>query len=416
MKQLLLIVKNVRRHPLRTLLTSLGTMVLVCVVTLVWSVLAFLDAMSVQKSSDFKAIVTERWRIPSLMPMTYAASLEKGAARRPGDERPMDSMLWQFYVGTLDQGPATRENTLFTVATDPRKIRTMMDELEDLPPEEAAPLDAAVAKMLANRRAIIIGQDRLNSMNKRIGERFTIYSQMYRGINLEFEIVGVFPPGRWDGTAVMNAEYLNEAIDAYGKKPGNPVHPHGQQAAEFGVAAAAELGLVSTDLAADRRLAGILQSGGEVRNALLVGDHGVRGAAGHHLGSSLAAGPGGPGDALPGDRQLDQHQRPRAAHGIGGAEGAGLSPPADSRPGPRRGPVGGDRFRTRQRDPHVRADQRRDPGDQVSLGLLRFVLHSRQRILVGHGDGRGDRLAGQRRSRLDRETSKWRKSSPKWRE
>ena len=92
MKQLLLIVKNVRRHPLRTLLTALGTMVLVSVVTLVWSVLAFLDAMSVQKASDFKAIVTEKWRIPSLMPMSYAASLSKGAARRPGDERPLDFM------------------------------------------------------------------------------------------------------------------------------------------------------------------------------------------------------------------------------------------------------------------------------------------------------------------------------------
>ena len=225
MKQLLLIVKNVRRHPLRTLLTSLGTMVLVCVVTLVWSVLAFLDAMSVQKASDFKAIVTERWRIPSLMPMSYAASLMKGAARRPGDERPMDSMLWQFYVGTLDSGAPTRENTVFAIATDPRKIRTMMDELDDLPPEQAAALDAAVAKLLVNRRGIIVGRDRLASMNKRVGERFTIYSSMYKDINLEFEIVGVFPPGRWDGTAAMNADYLNEAIDAYGMKAGNSTHP-----------------------------------------------------------------------------------------------------------------------------------------------------------------------------------------------
>ena len=40
---LFLILKNVRRHPLRSTLTGLGTMVLVFVVTLVWSILAFLD-------------------------------------------------------------------------------------------------------------------------------------------------------------------------------------------------------------------------------------------------------------------------------------------------------------------------------------------------------------------------------------
>ena len=116
-----------------------------------------------------------------------------------------------------------------------------------------------MAKMLANRRAIIIGQDRLNSMNKRIGERFTVYSQMYRGINLEFEIVGVFPRGRWDGTAVMNAEYLQRGHRRLWQKARQSRPPAGQQAAEPGVAAAAEFGVVQPHLAADRRLAGIFR-------------------------------------------------------------------------------------------------------------------------------------------------------------
>ena len=114
---------------------------------------------------------------------------------------------------------------VFVIAMDPRKIRTMMDELEDIPPEQAGPLDAAVARLIANRRGIIVGKDRLAAINKRVGERFTVYGQMYRGIDLEFEIVGVFPPGRYDAFAAMNADYLNEAIDAYGLKPGNSPHP-----------------------------------------------------------------------------------------------------------------------------------------------------------------------------------------------
>jgi hypothetical protein len=36
------------------------------------------------------------------MPLSYAASLGEGAARRPGDVRPVDSMTWQIYLGTTD--------------------------------------------------------------------------------------------------------------------------------------------------------------------------------------------------------------------------------------------------------------------------------------------------------------------------
>ena len=69
MKLLLLIVKNVGRNLLRSMLTALGTMVLVLVVTLVWSVLHLIDLVTAEKSHDLKAIVTERWSVPSRLPL-----------------------------------------------------------------------------------------------------------------------------------------------------------------------------------------------------------------------------------------------------------------------------------------------------------------------------------------------------------
>lgn len=225
MKFLVLILKNVARHPLRSTLMALGTVVLVFVVTLVWSVLAFLDMTTAEKSKDFKAIVTERWRIPSQMPFTYATTLSEGAARGPQDERPLDSMTWQFYGGSTDRGAITRQNILFAVAMDPRKIRTMMEELDQLLPDQAVELDEGIAKLLQKRNGMIVGRDRLAAINRRIGDRITVYSMMYKGIDLEFEIVGTFPTGRYDNSAVMNRDYLNEAIDAYGHKPGNTKHP-----------------------------------------------------------------------------------------------------------------------------------------------------------------------------------------------
>ena len=118
---LLLIFRNLRRSWLRTSLTALGTIVLVVVVTLVWSFLGFLDDVTAEKSKNFKAIVTERWQIPSQMPYTYAATLADGAARHPDDVRPTDSMTWQFYGGTLDPKNMTRENMVFAIAMDPQQ-------------------------------------------------------------------------------------------------------------------------------------------------------------------------------------------------------------------------------------------------------------------------------------------------------
>ncbi len=142
MKYLILIWKNLRRSILRSTLTALGTMVLVFVVTLVWSVLGFLQAATEEKSQNLKAIVTERWSIPSRMPFSYATGLSEGAAAKPDDVRPLDSMTWQFYGGTFDPEKFTRENVIFGIAVEPSKIATMLDGLEDLSASDQALLDA----------------------------------------------------------------------------------------------------------------------------------------------------------------------------------------------------------------------------------------------------------------------------------
>jgi len=79
MKYFLLVFETMRQNWLRTLLTSLGTMMMVFVVTLVFSILTFLDRATSEKSQNLKAIVSERWQIPSQMPIAYADALSEGA-------------------------------------------------------------------------------------------------------------------------------------------------------------------------------------------------------------------------------------------------------------------------------------------------------------------------------------------------
>jgi len=225
MKFFLLIFKNVRRNLLRSTLTILGTMVLVFVVTAVWSILALLDLVTQEKKENLKAIVTERWSIPSRMPFTYAGTLAEGAARDPGDLRPTDSMTWQFYVGTLDREKLTRENFVIALAVEPEKLATMMDGLDDLRGQEKEALDKAIRALQENRRGIIVGRTQLAHTNKRVGERFTASGiGEFKGIDLEFEIVGVFPPGRYDQMGAINRDYLNKELDGYPLKHNGRKH------------------------------------------------------------------------------------------------------------------------------------------------------------------------------------------------
>jgi putative ABC transport system permease protein len=214
------IFKSLLRNPLRTILSSAAIMVLVFVVTLITSILIFLDLVMTEKSQDLKAIVTERYQIPSQMPYSYAYSLERGAARseHPEDVKPQDSMTWQFYGGWLDPTKKAREDFMFMFAMDPRKLIPMMEDMDGLDP-------ALVEKMANNKKGVLMGKERLQVIKNHVGGRFTLTSANLPGINLEFEIVGVLPEGRNDAIAIMNRDYLNDAMDAYKRDHNGTPHP-----------------------------------------------------------------------------------------------------------------------------------------------------------------------------------------------
>jgi putative ABC transport system permease protein len=232
----LLVVKSLRRNMQRTSLTYLASFVLVLVVIQIWSVLYYLNEVLSDKTRDLKVIVSEKWQMGSELPFSYAADLCEGAAR-PGtsDVRPQNAMTWQFYIGSIDPTKHGRDNLLFFIALDPSKVEMLDDIFREFNPEGArnepalnaalrAQFEAAVGAMRANKRAAIIGHERLRALNKRVGERFIVTSQNYAGINLEFDIVGVFPQGRYNQAAIMNRDYLNDALEHYRTREGTP-HP-----------------------------------------------------------------------------------------------------------------------------------------------------------------------------------------------
>ena len=233
-KHSLYVLKSLRRNLLRTILTGAATMVLVFVVTVVWTILGFLEQVTEEKSKDFKAIITEKWQIPSQMPMKYATErggLQEGAPRKKGDYTvpDIDSMTWSFYGGTIDPNKRTRENIIFMFCMEPKKliyiddkgkITSMMDGMDEFPRSDLEKLDLACKEMAKDWRKIVVGKERLAAMNKHVGDRITVTSLNYQDINLEFEIIGEFPKGRYDQSAIMNRAYLEIAMDDYKKKQG----------------------------------------------------------------------------------------------------------------------------------------------------------------------------------------------------
>ena len=224
MRFLKLILRNLRRNLLQSILTTTGVMVVVFVITLNWSILGFLDRATTEKSANFKGIVTEKWSIPSQMPFSYAQTLADGAAREPDDVSPEDSMTWQFFIGTIDKANIGFNSFVFAFCMEPRKLLTMMDELDSLPDGPKAELEKAVVAMENNRQGVIIGRKRLEALNKRVGDKMTIFGQNYRNLDLEVEIVGTFPPGRYDNNSCIHRDYLNQSLDSFKAKTGK-AHP-----------------------------------------------------------------------------------------------------------------------------------------------------------------------------------------------
>jgi putative ABC transport system permease protein len=215
-KLFLLIIKNLRRNLSRTGLTAFAIAVLVLIVTLVWTVIHSLDAMTNESSKDMKLIVAERWKNNSMMPLTHAHYLNPQRPQFILDKRdvgPNDFMTWSFYFGTTQKWNLTLNNWVFFFVMNPDHIIPMMDDMEGLDP-------SLVRKLKENPRACLLGTTRLHALNRVVGERFQLYSYDFKGLDLEFEIVGEMPRGRYNDSGIMNESYFFQALDDYYRKTG----------------------------------------------------------------------------------------------------------------------------------------------------------------------------------------------------
>jgi putative ABC transport system permease protein len=97
---------------------------------------------------------------------------------------------------------------------------------EDLGSTNWEELLRVVEVVKEDKRHVVIGEDRLKIMNKRVGDTITVYSTNYPGVSFECIIVGAFPAGgRMGGAAAMRYDYLLSLLDEYEKANGKK-HPN----------------------------------------------------------------------------------------------------------------------------------------------------------------------------------------------
>jgi putative ABC transport system permease protein len=163
-----------------------------------------------------------------MMPMTHADYLDPsspGLLKGLRDQKtgkplyygPNDFMTWSFYGGTTDPNKMTPDSIIFFFVMDPDQIIPMMDDLSDFDPK-------LVEALKQNPKGCLLGSDKLKALNKRIGERFKLTSLNYKGIDLEFDIVGALPDGRYNGSAIMRMDYFNKSFDQY-QQQNKAAHP-----------------------------------------------------------------------------------------------------------------------------------------------------------------------------------------------
>src|SRR4051812_29075252 len=119
MKLFLIILKNLKRNKVRSILTALAIFLLVAIFTLIATVTRFLEDMMKEQSKDVLAIITERYRIPSRFDRKYIDDIRSPGSTLNAKLSAIEGFhaeqtnVWHFVAFSLD--PTMQDKDAFFV-------------------------------------------------------------------------------------------------------------------------------------------------------------------------------------------------------------------------------------------------------------------------------------------------------------
>lgn len=230
MKFLKLVVKNLQRNKVRTVLTTLAIVALVAIFSMIASVFTFLDRSLRAKAADVPIVLTERYRIPSRFDRAFldqivmsGSTLNTQLNQVPGFHNE-NHTLWHFIGFSCDPEIKDKDLIFFCIATLPEKLKKMVDGLDDLSEADFNRMVELVKNPPKSRlpnAGIVMGPGRLAKIRKKVGDVFEAVAISHRdGVNrqpikMQLEIVGELPgTSRWTEGAFMDYAYLDRVLKA----------------------------------------------------------------------------------------------------------------------------------------------------------------------------------------------------------
>lgn len=195
LKFVYLILKNLGRNKLRTTLTALAVAVLVTICAEMLAVLSTVSKRVESDASQAKLIVSERWVMPSQIPVSVVGELN----RMEGVE---DWTTWNIYGGFFDES-RQKSHEGMGIATRVDNLKKMQTGLESVP-------DSVLETMQREKDAVLMGASIMETMGWKVGQSFTFISSSHPGKNLVFKIAGVMPPGEWPRNFFFRQDYFEE--------------------------------------------------------------------------------------------------------------------------------------------------------------------------------------------------------------
>jgi putative ABC transport system permease protein len=196
LKFVVLVMKNLGRNKVRTSLTSAAVIVLVAIYAVVTTVTAKIAEMTDSQRDQSRLVVSDRWVTPSQVPLRYIPQIV---------DHPdvVDWTMWHFFPGFFDE-TRRQDRRGPGIGTQVKNIREMHAGLEKLD-------QAAIDALERNKTGALMGSAVMENMGWKIGDRFTFYNSIPPQRNLQFEIVGVLPPGTWSSSFFFRTDYYQEA-------------------------------------------------------------------------------------------------------------------------------------------------------------------------------------------------------------
>lgn len=194
-KFIILVMKSLGRNKVRTAVTGLGVIVLVAIYAIVTNVTSLVKK-KISAGDQTRLIVSERWTMPSQVPIRYIPEITK----LPGVK---NWTSWNFFVGFCDKTPRS-DRQAAVLAVHPNTLREMHAGLDQLPEE-------TYDEWLKTKDAILVGSAMMQKMGWHVGQQVSVFGARFPPVDMSFRIIGVLPGGDWAGAIFCRQDYFSDS-------------------------------------------------------------------------------------------------------------------------------------------------------------------------------------------------------------